>query len=77
MSIYGEGEVLGILTSREEDAHFIAKRAAGESEVEEGASTTASPPGPEEFEDNYIYVANGKYWKLYGGRWNSERSKGI
>uniref|UniRef100_T1PIH6 Lysosome-associated membrane glycoprotein (Lamp) n=1 Tax=Musca domestica TaxID=7370 RepID=T1PIH6_MUSDO len=60
VSIYGEGEVLGILTSREEDAHFIAKRAAGESEVEEGASTTASPPGPEEFEDNYIYVANGR-----------------
>ncbi|XP_073816797.1 vhaAC45-related protein [Musca autumnalis] len=64
LSIYGEGEVLGILASREEDAHFIAKRAAAvaaasEGEGDEGISTTASP-GPEEYEDNYIYVANGR-----------------
>ncbi|XP_013118433.2 uncharacterized protein LOC106095686 [Stomoxys calcitrans] len=60
LSIYGEGEVLGILASREEEAHFIAKREAGEGEGDAGVSTTSSPPGPEETEESYIYVASGE-----------------
>lgn len=66
LSIYGEGEVLGILASREEEAHFIAKREAKEGEVEEGgSSTTSSPPTSEETEESFIYVADGKKAILY------------
>lgn len=61
LSIYGDGEVLGILASREEEAHFVAKREAGEEGGDEGGvSTTSSPAVPEETEESYIYVANGK-----------------
>lgn len=64
LSIYGEGEVLGILASREEEAHFIAKREAKEEEIEGGTSTTVSPL-PEEIEESFIYVAGGKKAILY------------
>ncbi|XP_065372392.1 uncharacterized protein VhaAC45RP isoform X1 [Calliphora vicina] len=65
LSIYGEGEVLGILASREEEAHFISKREAKEGEIEEGRSTTSSPPINEETEESFIYVAGGKKAILY------------
>lgn len=61
MSIYGEGEVLGILATREEEAHFISKREAKEGEIDEGRSTTSSPPTNEETEESFIYVAGGKF----------------
>lgn len=59
LAIYGEGEVLGILASREEEAHFIAKREAKEDEIEGSTSTTASPVA-EETEESFVYVADGK-----------------
>ncbi|XP_016992285.1 uncharacterized protein LOC108054047 isoform X1 [Drosophila rhopaloa] len=58
LNTYGRGEVLGILASREEEAHFLAKReaaAAGEAEEEK----PKAPEGPEETEASFIYVAEG------------------
>lgn len=61
LSIYGAGEVLGILASREEEARYISKREAKDSEAEENkSSTTASPAISEETEESFIYVAGGK-----------------
>ncbi|KAM7360173.1 vhaAC45-related protein [Cochliomyia hominivorax] len=64
LSIYGEGEVLGILATREEEAHYISKREAKEGEIDEGRSTTPSPSS-EETEESFIYVAGGKKAILY------------
>ncbi|EDW84423.1 uncharacterized protein Dwil_GK13147 [Drosophila willistoni] len=56
LSIYGNGEVLGILASREEDAHYLAKRdAKGEEELKPTGATTET----EETEASFIYVAEG------------------
>ncbi|XP_017091865.2 uncharacterized protein VhaAC45RP isoform X2 [Drosophila bipectinata] len=57
LATFGQGEVLGILASREEEAHFLAKRDAAAGEEE--ANKKKEPEGPEETEDNFIYVAEG------------------
>ncbi|XP_026850787.1 uncharacterized protein LOC6594741 isoform X2 [Drosophila persimilis] len=58
LRIYGNGEVLGILASREEEAHFLAKR---ETTEEEPKKTAEGPPADvaEETEASFIYVAEG------------------
>ncbi|XP_052836223.1 uncharacterized protein LOC128252496 [Drosophila gunungcola] len=55
---YGRGEVLGILASREEEAHFLAKREASPAGTEEEEKAKAAE-GPEETEASFIYVAEG------------------
>ncbi|KAH8382279.1 hypothetical protein KR009_002673 [Drosophila setifemur] len=60
---FGRGEVLGILASREEEAHFLAKRQAvaeGQQEEEEQAKKEKKETeGAEETEENFIYIAEG------------------
>ncbi|XP_022211095.2 uncharacterized protein LOC111066650 [Drosophila obscura] len=58
LRIYGDGEVLGILASREEEAHFLAKRETAE---EESKKTTEAAPADaaEETEASFIYLAEG------------------
>ncbi|KAH8359273.1 hypothetical protein KR093_005529 [Drosophila rubida] len=59
-SIYGHGEVLGILANREEEAHFLAKREAKEETKEEDPNrSNTTPSTPAETEATYIYVAEG------------------
>ncbi|XP_030370200.1 uncharacterized protein LOC115620868 isoform X1 [Scaptodrosophila lebanonensis] len=66
LTIYGHGEVLGILASREEDAHFLAKREArAENEEDASRTTTAQPPSAEETEQSFVYVAEGNKAVLY------------
>lgn len=61
LAIYGDGEVLGVLAGREEDAHFLSKREAkeGESLTDESHTTTIQPL-TDETEETFIYVADGK-----------------
>ncbi|XP_049318251.1 uncharacterized protein LOC105231793 isoform X2 [Bactrocera dorsalis] len=69
LTIYGEGEVLGILASREDDTHYISKRDAKEreerTEEERGATTTSQTPTAEEEDKTFIYVALGDKAVLY------------
>ncbi|SPP89942.1 uncharacterized protein LOC117591464 [Drosophila guanche] len=58
LRIYGDGEVLGILASREEEAHFLAKRETAEEESEKTAEGTPTDSA-EEIEASFIYVAEG------------------
>ncbi|XP_020811489.1 uncharacterized protein LOC110186600 isoform X1 [Drosophila serrata] len=60
LATYGRGEVLGILASREEEAHFLSKReaAAAEGGAEE-AKSKSEGTGAEETEASFIYVAEG------------------
>ncbi|ALC47541.1 CG31030 [Drosophila busckii] len=57
LTIYGKGQVLGILANREEEAHYLAKREAAKGE--EAASTTVSTPTGLETESNQVYIAEG------------------
>lgn len=57
LTLYGHGEVLGILASREEEAHYLSKREAKE-ETKEEASTTPSPT-PAETDVTFVYIAEG------------------
>ncbi|XP_034486460.1 uncharacterized protein LOC117790950 isoform X1 [Drosophila innubila] len=62
LTVYGHGEVLGILANREEEAHFLAKRQAKEEIKEEDAnraSTTQATPTAGETETTDIYIAEG------------------
>ncbi|XP_017008750.2 uncharacterized protein VhaAC45RP isoform X1 [Drosophila takahashii] len=63
LNTYGRGEVLGILASREEEAHFLAKREASpageEEEKDKDKEKSKSAEGPEETEASFIYVAEG------------------
>ncbi|KAH8418096.1 hypothetical protein KR222_011758 [Zaprionus bogoriensis] len=68
LTIYGHGEVLGILASREEEAHYLAKREAKETKdakelkeetKDEASSSTTTPATPDETESTYVYVAEG------------------
>lgn len=59
LTIYGQGEVLGILANREEEAHFLAKRDAKDEPKEEEATRVSTTPGPTETEATYIYIAEG------------------
>ncbi|XP_062123908.1 uncharacterized protein LOC133837240 isoform X2 [Drosophila sulfurigaster albostrigata] len=59
LSIYGHGEVLGILANREEEAHFLAKREAKEEPKEEESNANTTPSTPAETATTYIYVAEG------------------
>ncbi|XP_017038152.1 uncharacterized protein VhaAC45RP isoform X1 [Drosophila kikkawai] len=67
LATYGRGEVLGILASREEEAHFLSKREAA---AAEGGAEEAKPKteGPEETEASFIYIAEGNkaVLSLYG-----------
>ncbi|XP_055906783.1 uncharacterized protein LOC129942017 [Eupeodes corollae] len=54
VTIYGEGEVLGILAYREEEVHYMYKREANEE------TTTQIAPTEEPTETNFIYQAPGK-----------------
>ncbi|XP_067619756.1 V-type proton ATPase subunit S1 [Eurosta solidaginis] len=66
VTIYGKGEVLGILASREEDTHFIGKRDAKEREDRtDEATTTSLTPTAEEEDKSFIYVALGNKAVLY------------
>ncbi|KAH8363059.1 hypothetical protein KR084_004851 [Drosophila pseudotakahashii] len=63
LNTYGRGEVVGILASREEEAHFLAKReaspAAEEEEKDKDKEKPKAAEGPEETEASFIYVAEG------------------
>lgn len=71
LNTYGRGEVLGILASREEEAHFLAKREAApaaeeeekEKEKEKDKEKEKEKPkaaeAGEETEASFIYVAEG------------------
>ncbi|XP_064552756.1 uncharacterized protein VhaAC45RP [Drosophila montana] len=56
LTVYGHGEVLGILASREEEAHYLAKRETKD-ELKEEATTTQ--PTPTETEVTHVYIAEG------------------
>lgn len=55
VTIYGEGEVLGIMAYREEEIHYMFKR-----EANEEPTTTSITPTEEPTETNFIYHAPGK-----------------
>lgn len=56
VTIYGEGEVLGIMAYREEEIHYMFKREA----PMEDPTTTSITPTEEPTETNFIYRAPGK-----------------
>ncbi|XP_043065069.1 uncharacterized protein LOC108099332 [Drosophila ficusphila] len=58
LNTYGRGEVLGILGSREEEAHFLAKREAT-SAPEEEEKPKAPEEKPKTEASGFIYVAEG------------------
>ncbi|KAH8278670.1 hypothetical protein KR018_006763 [Drosophila ironensis] len=58
LETYGQGGVIGILASREEEPHFLAKREAATGE-EESKSKKESESAAEETEENFVYVAEG------------------
>ncbi|EDV93217.1 uncharacterized protein LOC6564182 [Drosophila grimshawi] len=61
LTIYGQGQVLGILASREEEVHYLAKREAKdegkEQKADPGANTAQQ--NTTEAEDTYVYIAEG------------------
>ncbi|XP_053947442.1 uncharacterized protein LOC129235620 [Anastrepha obliqua] len=69
VAIYGSGEVLAILASREDDTHYITKRDTKEreerTEEERGATTTSQTPTAEEEDKTFIYEALGHKAVLY------------
>ncbi|EDW14353.1 uncharacterized protein LOC6572786 isoform X1 [Drosophila mojavensis] len=60
LTIYGHGEVLGILASREEEAHYLAKREAKDEAKEEDANrATTTQSTLIETEVTQVYIAEG------------------
>ncbi|XP_017967931.1 uncharacterized protein LOC108659488 isoform X2 [Drosophila navojoa] len=60
ITIYGHGEVLGILASREEEAHYLAKREAKDEAKEEDTNrATTTQSTLIETEVTQVYIAEG------------------
>ncbi|XP_023163629.2 uncharacterized protein LOC111594528 isoform X2 [Drosophila hydei] len=60
ITIYGHGEVLGILASREEEAHYLAKREAKDEAKEEDTNrATTTQSTLTETEVTQVYIAEG------------------